>query len=483
MRKPENMSNIVAEQTMASPLSAIVRRAPVTCLPDTPLRAALATMHQLNIGSMIVADGKLAPLGILTLRDVLDRVALAACGLERPIADVMTRNVFSMPPQAPAYAAAAAMVKRGIRHIMVVDGGRLTGLITEKDIFNLQRNDIPQLARAIRDANSVDGLAQSSADVRQLAHAMLVQGMGAAQLTYLIASLNDLLTQSVIEFVMAGAELNEIRWCWIALGSEGRFEQTFSTDQDNGIVFVSAHDAAAVRARLLPLAQRINEDLARCGFPLCSGEIMAGNPRWCLSAEEWRARFADWIDRGDPQALMHATIFFDLRALHGDTAVADELRTWMLAHASGNPRFLHQMAANALRNRPPLGILRDFATSDDAAHPGTLDLKLSGATLFTDAARIYGLANAAAPTNTGARLHELGVREILPPREVKAWIDAFQFIQLLRLRHQHVQNMEGLAMDNRLDPEDLNQLERRILKEAFLQARQLQERLALDYRL
>ena len=125
MRKPENISNIVAEQTMASPLSAIVRRAPVTCLPDTPLRAALATMHQLNIGSMIVADGELAPLGILTLRDVLDRVALAACGLERPIADVMTRNVFSMPPQTPAYAAAAAMVRRGIRRTCPAANGIL----------------------------------------------------------------------------------------------------------------------------------------------------------------------------------------------------------------------------------------------------------------------------------------------------------------------------------------------------------------------
>ena len=208
---------------------------------------------------------------------------------------------------------------------------------------------------------------------------------------------------------------------------------------------------------------------------------MAGNPQWCLSSNEWRTRFANWIDSGDPQALLHATIFFDLRALHDDTGVADDLRTWLLAHAAGSPRFLHQMAANALRNRPSLGILHDFVTGDDAAHPHTLDLKLTGATLFVDAARIYSLAHGITPTSTAARLHELGVREILPPREVTAWIDAFQFIQVLRLRHQHMQNMQDLPMDNLIDPDDLNRLERRFLKEALRQARELQSRLALDY--
>jgi CBS domain-containing protein len=208
---------------------------------------------------------------------------------------------------------------------------------------------------------------------------------------------------------------------------------------------------------------------------------MAGNPQWCLSDHEWLAKFSHWIDNGDPQALLQASIFFDLRGLHGDTAQADALRRGVFAHAARSPRFLHLMAANALRNRPPLGILHDFVTTGDAAHPDTLDLKLTGTTLFVDAARIYSLAREITQAGTRARLHELGVREALPPQDVKAWIDAFQFIQLLRLRHQHMQDMEGRAMDSRINPDDLNGLERRILKEALRQARELQARLALDH--
>ena len=472
-----------AQQTMASPLSAIVQRAPVSCPPHTPLRSALATMHELNIGSMIVTDANLNPLGILTLRDVLDRVALAQYGLDQPISGVMSRDLFTMSLQATVYEAALAMVKRGIHHVLVTDRGRLAGLVSEKDLFRLQRVNLRQLADAIRNAGSIASLVQFSADIRQLAHNMLTQGVAAEQLTHLIASLNDLLTQRIIDLEQSGAGLDDVTFCWLALGSEGRFEQTLSTDQDNGIIFTGAADADSLRTRLLPFARRVNEALASCGYPLCKGNVMAGNPQWCLSASEWQTKFAQWIDSGDPEALLHGAIFFDLRGLHGEIALADNLRKWLLEQTAGTPRFLHQMAANALRNRPPLGILRDFVTSGDSPHPHTIDLKLNGATVFVDSARIYSLAAGIAQTNTAARLHEFGERQELAQNEIGAWADAFQFIQVLRLRHQHAQYQQGVAMDNCIDPDELNQLERRILIEALRQARELQNRLALDYRL
>ncbi len=475
--------DISSQQTMASPLSGMVRRGPVSCLPDTPLRAALQTMHDLNIGSMVVTDGDLVPLGIFTLRDMLDRVALAGYGLDQPISGVMSREVYAVTPQTSAYEAALAMVRRGIRHILLVTNGRLTGIVSEKDLFSLQRINIRQLAGAIHEADTLDKLVHFSADIRQLAHNMLAQGVAARQLTHFIASLNDLLTQRIIDLELTSAGLEDVHMCWVALGSEGRFEQTLSTDQDNGIIFAGTAEADTLRSRLLPFAQRVNEALASCGFPLCKGNVMAGNPQWCLSEQEWRAKFAYWIDSGDPQALLHGAIFFDLRALHGNNTLVDDLQIWLLSLTSKNPRFLHQMAANALRNRPPLGFLHDFVTARDTEHLHTIDLKVNAATLFVDAARIYSLALGIPQTNTSTRLREFGNRHAVPQREVQAWVDAFQFIQVLRLRHQHTQNLQDQTMDNRINPDDLNQLERRILKEALLCARALQTRLALDYQL
>ena len=236
-------------------------------------------------------------------------------------------------------------------------------------------------------------------------------------------------------------------------------------------------DADAVRAVMLPFAKRVNDDLDACGFPLCHGEVMASNPKWCLSLAEWRRTFDNWIYHGDPMALLYSTIFFDFRPLYGAEHLGEALRDWLKEEAKKNSRFLHQLAVNALRNRPPLGMVRDFVTGEG----NTIDLKLNGITPFIDAARIYSLAQGVAETNTLLRLRAIAEPLNIKPQDAEAYEDAFVFIQLLRLRHHHAQSERGEALSNKIDPDSLNDLDRRILKEAFRQARKLQTKLGLDY--
>lgn len=472
------------QQSLSSPLSAIIRRDPVTCAPVTPVRSVLETMHALGIGSMVaVDDGK--PIGIFTLHDVLNRVALAQIDLDQPIIGIMSTHLTTLPPQALAYEAALEMAKQGFRHVLVTQDGKLVGIISEKDLFTLQRVGLRQISAAIRGANDIAALRHAAGDIRQLAHNMMAQGVAAEQLTQFISTLNDLLTVRIIELECSAAGIMEsplcAGFCWIALGSEGRYEQTLNTDQDNGIIFQVPEGATAeqVRAQLLPIARRINEALDACGFPLCKGNIMASNPQWCLSLGEWKDTFSAWIDQGNPVALLNASIFFDFRPLYGRQELAVELRHWLMGKAAANPRFLHQMAANALRNRPPLGLMRDFVVGEE----NKLDLKLNGFTPFVDAARIFSLAANVPHTNTVQRLRMSAAKLGFTPAETGAWVDALHFIQLLRLRRQHEEIQNGSALDNLIDPDTLNDLDRRILKEAFRQARKLQARLALDYHL
>lgn len=474
------------QQSLASPLSAIIRGKPVTCAPETSVREVLARMHEARIGSMIAVDGQGRPVGILTLPDVLERIALPQIDLAQPVIEVMTTELTFLPPQSLAHEAALTMAKMGFRHVLVVEDGRLLGLVTEKDLFALQRVGLRQIGSAIRHAQHIGDLQQAAADIRQMAHNMMAQGVSAEQLTQFISTFNDLLTVRVIELEYAAslADSPQLagRLCWLALGSEGRFEQTLNTDQDNALVFDAPEGVTAeqMRARLLPVARRINEQLAACGFPLCRGEVMASNPQWCLSLDEWKRRFSDWITNGTPEALLHASIFFDFRALHGAHELADELRSWLARVAGDNSRFLHQIAENALAIRPPLGVLRDFVVGREH----TLDLKLNGITPFVDAARIFSLAAGVTHTSTLQRLRGSAAKLNIHPAEVEAWIDAFLFIQVLRMRH-HDEARSGPddELDNLIDPEDLHELDRRILKEAFRQARKLQARLALEFHL
>jgi CBS domain-containing protein len=467
------------QQSMTSPLSAIVRRDPVSCAPDTPMRQVLETMNSLGIGSMVAVDAQQRPLGIFTLHDVLSRVTLANLDLDTPFAAVMSPDPVTLPPQALAYEAALVMARHGFRHILVAENGKLIGLLSEKDLFTLQRVGLRQLSSLIRKAADLDTLKQAAEDIRQLAHNMLAQGITAEQLTQIISTLNDLLTTRIIELELAAdPAAAAIEFCWLALGSEGRLEQTLNTDQDNGILFSVPEGQAAegVRGVMLPFAKRINLALAECGFPLCNGEVMASNPKWCQSLAEWKDTFDKWIYHGAPMDLLHSTIFFDFRSLFGAAHLADDLRQWLGETAARNTRFLHQLAVNALRNKPPLGIVRDFVTSD-----GMIDLKMNGITPFVDAARIFSLAHGVGATNTLQRLRDAGEKLRISASDIDAYCDAFLYIQLLRLRLHHEQCQGGEKLTNKVDPNTLNALDSRILREAFRQARKLQTKLALDY--
>jgi CBS domain-containing protein len=470
------------QQVLARPLRALVQRAPVVCAATCTVREAVGLMHAQGVGSVVVMDERGRPMGIFTTSDL---VACSARGEDaRPVGEFMTTAPFSLPGDAMAYEAALAMVGQRIRHVLVMDDGVLAGVVSERDLFSLQRLGLGEITTEIRLAADHQVLATLAAEIRKLARLMVDQGVAAEQLTLFVTVLNDRLCQRVIEVERRHHRWDGIGWCWLTFGSEGRHEQTFSTDQDNGLVFV-AHDgssADAVRARLLPFAAAVNAALDACGFPLCKGLVMASNPQMCLSLDEWKGRIRGWIDTPNPNDLLNAAIFFDLRALHGDATLCTALHEFIDALARSHPAFLRLMAENALESRPPLGMLRDFATADAPQKAHSVNLKLNGARPFTDAARIYALAYGIPQTHTAARLRAVHRRIGMPALEAEALAQAFFVVQGLRLRIQSPLE-PGAAGANLLDPDTLNPLERRILKEAFLQARSLQSRLALDYQI
>jgi len=474
----------LSQQPLASSLGTLLRGAAVTCKESISVRDALGSMRRQRIGSIAVTDDQGSPVGIFTLHDLMNRVALAGRSVDEPIGTLMTRNPVTLPKDAFAFDAALAMSRHGIRHILVMDGSRLAGVISDKDLFALQRVGLTEINAALREANVPDAMVRVARDIREFSRNLLAQGIDAKHLTEIISTLNDLLSRRVIELELEAAGVDATGVCWISLGSEGRHEQTLASDQDNGLVFAdTAGEPGAMRRTLLPVAKRINAALDACGFPLCRGDIMASNPRWCLSETEWRQTFRHWINDGDSHAVLNATVFFDFRPLCGQLELAHDLRAWLTQEVRENRRFLRLMAENALQNRPPLGVMRDFTLTTDSAHPNTIDLKVNGVTLFIDAARVCALASSGTQTNTARRLAEWAASRSMPAGHVEAWVGGLHFLQFVRLRHQHHQIARGQAPDNYVNPEQLNVLDRRILKEALRQAKTLQARLTLDFQL
>ncbi|MBJ9977000.1 CBS domain-containing protein [Pseudomonas sp. S75] len=475
-----------SQYSLDTPLGELAMRHPVVCAPDLPLREAVRLMHGQQVGSIVIIDERRFPIGIFTLRDLRQVVADASAALDAPVARYMTAAPFSLPPQASAFDGALAMTERHIAHVCLVDQGRLCGVVSERDLFSLQRVDLVHLARTIRHAPRLEALVALRGEIGQLVERMLAHGASSTQITQLITLLNDHTVCRVIELAMAEQGDPGVAFSWLCFGSEGRREQTLHTDQDNGILFdaADAAEAAAIRARLLPLAQLINQNLAQCGFSLCKGNVMAGNPELCLSRSEWARRFAGFIREASPENLLGSNIYFDMRVVWGDEQGCEQLRQGILAQVADNRLFQRMMADNALRQRPPVGRLRDFVlTRQGSDSTATLDLKVQGLTPFVDGARLLALAHGIAANNTFERLRQLVARGVIDALDGAAFEEAYHFIQQTRMQQHQRQSRDNQPYSNRLDPDSLNHLDRRILRESLRQAQRLQSSLALRYQL
>ena len=466
-------SRALAEQSLDSPLGEIAQRGLVSCRPGTPLQEVLTQMHARGTGSMLVTSEAGVALGILTRHDVLSRVALAGIPLSTPVAEVMVQPVHTLTHEQTAHEAVLLMSLHGIRHVPVTWDGVARGMVSERDLFALQRLSLRGISTSLRAAGDVGTLRVLARNIREFAGHLLGQGVKARQLTALVSHLNDALTRRLLEIKAQQHGVALDRLCWLALGSEGRGEQTIATDQDNALILPDG-TGAAERETIRGFAHDVNLELDACGYPLCRGGVMAGEPSCCRTLGEWRELFAGWIDHGAPEDLLQASIYFDFRALAGDAEPAHLLRRDVTEAARANTRFLKQLAGTANSHSAPLNWLGAIAVDDG----GGLDLKLQGTAIFVAAARVYGLAQGVSATSTRERLESAGAALGAAATEIGGWVAAFEFLQLLRLQ---VQLDAPGGPGNRVVVASLNDIDRRILRESLRAARRLQQRLQLDY--
>jgi CBS domain-containing protein len=486
-------AQVLADQALDTPLVHLLAqqraRKPVSVPRGTPLREALSHMQERRVGSVLVTEGE-RPVGILTRYDLLGRVTLPGVPLHTPIDAVMSQPVQTLDQQATALDAALLMSRHGIRHVPIVDAaaaGRLVSIVSERDLFALQRLSLKSLTTSLRAAPDLPTLIALAGDIRRYAANLLGQGVQARQLTELVSHLNDALTARCVVLVAERHGLDLSRAAWLAFGSEGRGEQTVATDQDNGLVFESVAPEVD-RPRWLALGAEVNQALDAAGYPLCKGGIMAGRAECCLSLDEWQARFTHWIGAGAPQDLLNASIYFDLRAVAGDARLAHTLREQITQEAARWPRFLKQMADNVLRDRVPLNWRGGIDATLVDGRP-TLDLKLQGTAIVVGIARLYALTHQIPATTTAERLRAAGPWMKASQAESEAWVRAFEYLQMLRLQVQlHLPATDGSGTGtadathpNRVHLDRLNDIDRRMLKEALRVIDRLRQRVELDH--
>ena len=475
-----------ADYSIHDKLGSLVARTPISCYADQPLQHVLQLMQQHQIGSMVIVNQQQHPVGIFTLRDLRRVLAADSSNLTAPIEQLMMAQPLSLSTQHSAFDAALLMAQHHIGHVCIVDQQKLVGVVSEQDLFSLQRVGLVHLARSLRQAPSIQAVAQLRTDIHHLVNSMLAHGADADQITQVITQLNDHSSARIIELCLKQHGDPGIAFNWLVFGSEARGEQALVTDQDNAMLFVahSAEQAEEYRQRLLPLAQKINHALDECGLHLCTGNIMASNPKLCLSAKEWQARFDDILAHPDPKHLLQAAVFFDLRCVWGPELGFDAIHQQLLQATQQHGRFLRGLAKAALKYPPPPNALRRWVsrtigrTTD--AH---IELKRHALAPFVDAARVLALSARIPEASTLERLRLLVDKDIISRKDAEVWADAYRYLQLLRLQLHQRQQSQHLPLNNTLALDDLNPLQSRMLREALRQLRYIQAFISYRYRI
>jgi CBS domain-containing protein len=455
-------------EELTTPIGSLVSRPPVAVTPDTSVAQAARAMRDGEASAALITG---EPAGIVTHRDLGERVLAAGVEPSTPVRAVMSTPLERFPHSMPVFEALRRMLELEVHHLPVTRRERVVGILRDTDLLRHQlRSPLPVLDRIEAMHRLADVPRDYSREVASVAETLFAGGLGVAQIGGVLAALSDALTRRLL--TLAERELGPppCQYSWIVLGSEGRREQVLLSDQDNALVYLA--DGREARPYFRSLAGLVVDALIEAGFPRCPGDYMATT--WCKPLAEWEALFGQWVEVPEPQALLEAQIFLDFRGLHGGLSLEPLDR--ILVAGGRRALFLHNLARAVLRFRPPLGPLGRIRTAD-----GWVDLKAGGIGAIVMLARLYALAGGSAARSTLERLETAADAGQLSRAGAEILAESFRLLTRLRLQEQVRSLHRGEEPSNRVRPDALSPLERRRLVESLRAVRKQMDAAALRF--
>lgn len=436
---------------------------------DIPIKQAAMLMAEHGISSLVLVDEDGIPAGIVTDRDFRSKVVARDRNVQDPVSRIMSTTLIKSESSAYCFEALLKMIRFGIHHMLIVENGRLKGVVTNHDFMTLQGTSPLSMVHEIESQSDIEGLAQVAARINDITVGLLRDGARADNITRILTAINDRLLRRVLDIAKGRLGKPPLNFCWIAYGSEGRSEQTFKTDQDNAIIYEDPREARQAREAeeyFERFSAFVNEALMKCGFASCPGGYMASNEKWRQPLSTWKKYFTQWINTPTAEAILYSVILFDFRAIYGETSMAEGLRDFVTREARGHGIFLKELADMAVSVRPPLSLFNRFMVEKDGEHKNELNLKFKCIAPIINIVRLFALENGIRETGTINRLRALARTESPAAQYAEDLEHAFEFVMLLRIHQQFEQMDAGREPDNFINPGDLTTLEKKTLKEA-----------------
>ncbi|MFW6041988.1 MAG: DUF294 nucleotidyltransferase-like domain-containing protein [Guyparkeria sp.] len=405
--------------------------------------------------------------GILTDQDLRMRVLAAGRSADVPLAEIKHDRLITIQSDESVYEAMLAMLRNNVHHLPVLHRRHPVGVVHLSDIVRYETHSSLYLVSNIFSQGTVKGLARLMPDVRAAFVRLVDDGATSQMIGEAMSSIGRSLIRRLIELAEAEIGPPPVPYCFMVNGSMARNEQTISTDQDNALIIDDSFVAEEHDEWFAELARRVSDGLDACGYPYCSGGIMATNDKWRQPLSVWKRYFDAWISEPDPERLLHSSIFFDLDAVHGEERFVEQLQDQVAEQASRSPLFLAALARNALNRTPPLGFFRTFVMEKDGRHDNSINLKRRGTAPLVDVIRVHALAVGSRAQNSFERLDDIVKANTLPAGQADKLRYALEFISMVRIRHQAHDLKHHHPPDNNIEPENVSDTERHNLKDAF----------------
>lgn len=470
----ERQANRKSEQPHQSALMTVrinelLNRPAVTLPANASIVQAAQLMRSEGVSCLLLtAPGTTTQIaGLITDRDLRNRVLADELSPTTAVAEIMTQDLVTIAADQFVFEAMLKMLRHNLHHLPVLQQQQPVGVIAIADIIRHESNNSLYIVSSIFRQQTVTELSQLTPAVQACFVRMVHEDANSQMIGSAMATIGRAFKQRLLELAEQQLGPPPVPYCFVALGSMARDEQLIVTDQDNAIILDDRFEPALHDAYFSQLATFVCDGLAACGYPYCSGKIMATNSRWRQPLGVWQQYFTDWIQKPSAETLLHSNIFFDLDAIYGVKQFAEVLNQLIAKQAPDSKLFLASMTRNALLRTPPLGFFQDFVMDEDGKQNDSLNIKRRGTAPFTDLIRVYALSLGSTQRNSYHRLQDIAKANILPKGRAADLRDAFELIAMTRIRYQAYALQQKLIPDNNVRPAALSEFERKQLKAAF----------------
>jgi PAS domain S-box-containing protein len=459
------------------PINDYVLPAP-QCDMDTPVVVASKLMTSAKADIILVMSDKSTVVGLLTHSDISRRIVALGGSPTVPVSEVMSAPVISVSDDDMVMDAFNMMVQHKISYVVVKSKENLKPSYISLIRLSELRKDTPEfLVNSIQNAGSIYEITDSMNRLPQLIQNLVETGTGVATTGKLISRISDAVTEKLIKDALDELGKPPAPFAFMALGSEGRREQTLATDQDNAIVYRAEspeHDAE-IKAFFLKLGSKVCNSLNRVGYPLCKGGVMAMNREWCMEFEDWKKNIFSWINTPNPQEILNISIFFDFRPVYGEFELANTLQQFCLKTLKDKNVFFFNLAKNIID-------LKIQAIDSSNLPNSSFDIKLPILAIIS-IARLWALKFGISERNTPARLFALQSAGVMSATQREEFDQAFRYLMLLRIKNQLRQFSGNEEVSNEINSKHLADIDRIMLKRIVSTISDHQNRLGMEFRM